>query len=287
MTPATSSAPVKRSPDFFCIGAQKAGTTWLHQNLRRDERIWLPPVKELQYFNDLHIPGHKRWTQGHRNGHAGRRLTAYVRREDDPDLHYVRLLAHMTDPAISDDWYRRVFGWAPAGTLTADMTPEYSLLPDEGIAHLLRISPDAKIIFLMRDPIDRCWSHMRMLMKHGSQDADLAGISRLEDVYARADYPAILERWRRRVPDERMFVDVLDRIAADPADVLERLLAFLGLDFDPGKFRDLKKMVHRGDPLEIPGDIYDDMRDRLSPVYDAMAGEFPELTATWRAKHYG
>ena len=38
-------------PDFVCIGAQKAGTTWLFDNLEVQAGVWMPPEKELHYFN--------------------------------------------------------------------------------------------------------------------------------------------------------------------------------------------------------------------------------------------
>ena len=38
-------------PDFLGIGAQKAGTTWLHENLRRHPELFLPEEKELHYFD--------------------------------------------------------------------------------------------------------------------------------------------------------------------------------------------------------------------------------------------
>src|SRR5689334_16087334 len=41
-------------PDFLCIGAQKAGTSWLYQQLEPHPDFWMPPVKELHYFDLLH-----------------------------------------------------------------------------------------------------------------------------------------------------------------------------------------------------------------------------------------
>src|SRR5438045_2764086 len=38
-------------PDFFCIGAQKAGTGWLYEQLRSHRDFWMPPMKELHYFD--------------------------------------------------------------------------------------------------------------------------------------------------------------------------------------------------------------------------------------------
>ena len=40
-----------RFPDFLCIGAQKAGTTWLYDNLKKHPDLGLPDVKELHYFD--------------------------------------------------------------------------------------------------------------------------------------------------------------------------------------------------------------------------------------------
>lgn len=39
-------------PNFLCIGGQRSGTTWLHANLNKHPEIWLPPVKEILYFNE-------------------------------------------------------------------------------------------------------------------------------------------------------------------------------------------------------------------------------------------
>ena len=38
-------------PNFLCIGAPKAGTTWLHTHLARHPHIWLTPQKEMHFFD--------------------------------------------------------------------------------------------------------------------------------------------------------------------------------------------------------------------------------------------
>ena len=43
-----------KQPDFLCVGAAKAGTTTLHETLRRHPSIWLPATKELHFFDDDH-----------------------------------------------------------------------------------------------------------------------------------------------------------------------------------------------------------------------------------------
>src|SRR5436189_2997752 len=49
-----NSFPTRRpGPDFVCIGAHKAGSTWLYQQLDSHPDFWMPPVKELHYFDQL------------------------------------------------------------------------------------------------------------------------------------------------------------------------------------------------------------------------------------------
>ena len=52
-------------PLFLCIGAQKAGTSWLFQQLTEHPALWLPTLKELHFFDHLFVPTNRRWTIGH------------------------------------------------------------------------------------------------------------------------------------------------------------------------------------------------------------------------------
>ncbi|WP_428929896.1 sulfotransferase family protein [Marinibacterium sp. SX1] len=275
-----------RSPDFLCIGAQKSGTTWLHANLTHHPRIWMPPVKELQYFNQVHIPAHRSWTQEHRDSHAMRSLSSYVRNNDPLNLHYVRLLTLITMRGVDDDWYREIFA-AAGSKIAGEMTPEYSLLDDTGIAHILGLAPDARFIFMMRDPIERCWSHVRMI-HHRTPPCGipLEELALLDDICDRADYPAILDRWRRHVPGDRLLTLFMDDVARRPLDLLRETIGFLGLDFDPALFPQAQKKVHEGEALDIPDGIYERMKERFRPVYDRLADEFPDVAVSWRARHF-
>ena len=275
-----------RAPDFLCIGAQKSGTTWLHQHLRAHPSIWLPPIKELQYFNQIHIPGHVNWTERHRRELAQKRIDGHRRRRGDhPDHELLRLLEKLAAPVVDDAWYLSVFAQAPAGALCGEMTPEYSLLPDPGIAHLLALSPDVNILFLARDPIDRAWSQIRMHMQRAPGSDPLA-IAASADVAERSDYPAILRRWRTRFDPSRILVRSLDAIVADPAAVLSSVCAFLELPFDPRRFPHLGAPVHQGIEAEMPDAVRAFLLARLEPVYDEVAEEFPDEAARWRSRHF-
>jgi len=246
-------------PDFLCIGAQKAGTTWLHRNLGLHPDVWLPPVKEIQYFDRASgLPlilqachpresGMRDWVwRGLRRRltpNAGHAAPTYGRNVEIPArmgeeqmqdgwqaAWYLRL---MLLPR-GDKWYTSLF--APAGNrLTGDVTPYYANLPPERIACIHTLLPEARIIYLLRDPIDRLWSQagMEQVRRNPAKtelperivlallDKDLsAGLS---------DYAGNLERWSSCYPVDQILVGFYDQLAEDPVGLLQDVHRFLGL----------------------------------------------------------
>ena len=79
-----------RAPDFLGIGVQKGGTTWLYENLRNHPEIFMPRVKEIQYFNEIYVPRHRTWIGGHRkDGDAGPIVTLEKREAEEGILNWL------------------------------------------------------------------------------------------------------------------------------------------------------------------------------------------------------
>ena len=53
MAKSLTASPVTHVPDFLCVGAQKAGTSWLYRQLEPHPDFWMPPVKEFHYLDQL------------------------------------------------------------------------------------------------------------------------------------------------------------------------------------------------------------------------------------------
>src|SRR5205085_9115453 len=87
-------------PDFLCMGAQRAGTGWLYEQLRNHPDFWMPPLKELHYFDRIARGG--RDPRPPAGGKIdGRIRSARRRSRDDRDLRFVdRLEALAADPAL-------------------------------------------------------------------------------------------------------------------------------------------------------------------------------------------
>lgn len=282
-----------RYPDFICIGAQKAGTTWLNFVLSNHPRVWLPRIKEIQYFNELYCPNHRSWTVEHRSGGASRArgwLEQDASRDKSLDPSRIAELALLASETISDEWYGNIFAFARDDQIAGEMTPEYSLLPEAGVHHLCDLNRDAKIIFMIRDPIDRAWSHMRMLASKYNYEicfAGLAPLTRLPDVLDRCDYSAILRRWLAIFSPERLIVLNYDDIARAPEDMLARAEDFLDLDPYPLPSAILRERVFEGPSHPMPEPIHQLLRDALRPCYENLHPLVEQAFEPWIAKHFG
>jgi hypothetical protein len=278
-----------RYPDFFCIGAQKAGTTWLDKNLRRHPGLWLPPIKETQYFNHLYLPQSRSWTTRTRRERAARTLRHQLTHAPQEEWNYrhVSVLGDIAVSPISDRWYGRIFSLAPADKLCGEVTPDYAGLPEDGIHHLLKLSPEARVILSLRDPIERAWSQIRMTSDDGTGLAVLERAALANnDIYARSDYPAIVARWRKFVPENRFLILFMDDIVARPADVLERVCKFLGVASNERFLRRAAEAVHVGRAAEMPPSVHARLKERYRPLYDGIEALFPEIGARWKERQY-
>lgn len=236
-------------PDFLGIGAHKAGTTWLDVNLREHPQIWMPPIKGVHFFDHptsrlaKRIYGKKDFLIAART-HALQTLAAFPKDRDWAQLSWA--LRYWLS-ARSEDWYQSLFPRRD-GVVTGEVTPSYAHISEERIRRLHQRMPAIKIIYLLRNPIDRAWSnaamHLRKMPNNGmdrvSDDWIVAHFNR-EKMIARADYVANLQRWERHVGHDRIFVGFFDQLERDPAELLRQVFEFLGVgssdEFIPANVR--------------------------------------------------
>lgn len=256
--------------DFLGIGAQKSGTSWLDAQLRRHPQVWLPPLKELHYFDRPRDGLRERLT--HRRVAYRQARRALVRgtlrgdwlRAPGEYAWYARFLLGRR----SDAWYRSLF--APgerAGLCTGEITPRYALLDAGGVDHAARAVPDARILYLIRNPVERAWSNLKMgADRYGAPDrwpgGELPDRLLATDVIAGGRYREVLERWEARFPAERILVGFFEEIQREPEALLRRVYRFLGVDegvapVDPGA------RVNPGPPDPMPAAV----RRQLGEVY--------------------
>ena len=225
-------------PDFLCIGARKAGTTWLHTNLSQHPQVYLPPVKETHYFDHRYtllvqrLFGNASFL---RNARRHLRDTwASVKR--DGSREELRWALHYCLRPRNDKWYRSLF--PDRGYVCGEVCPGYARIPERRIAHLAKIMPKVKLIYLLRDPIECAWSSASA---HFEQKLGTRGIYKAspqsvthyltkKNSVTHLRYADNLSNWQRHFPREQILISYFERLKANPHEVFVRVLDFLGLD---------------------------------------------------------
>ncbi|SIT18012.1 Sulfotransferase family protein [Roseivivax lentus] len=284
---------------LFVIGAQKAGTTFLHRTLGQSPDLHLPPVKELHYFDIRGGMGKLSWqtrlTEMTRAtealAEAGPRPQVLARAQAAFDL-----LAMMGGAGTGPDRHAPYIDYITRGldgqAVVADITPAYAILPARDYADMATIG-QARFVFVLRDPVARMWSQIRMaagvqmgpgasaetLFETATARArHLIETGRLPNI-ERADYARTLRALDRAVAPERLRVLFYEDMVRD-VSVTASLCAFLGI---APVVPDLSARVNAGASLPLPEDLAEAFRAAFAPQYEAVRARFGDaVPASWR-----
>jgi Sulfotransferase domain len=225
-------APIRETPDFVIVGAKRGGTTSLFSYLSEH------PCVAPNFPRRLKVKG----------------------------VHFFDAYYHRGVP-----WYRSHFPSAPYRrglerrhshrVLVGESTPYYLFHPHAS-RRAARTIPEAKIIVLLRNPVDRAFSHYRERVRHGVETLSfeeavereperLSGeLERiLEDgryrsfahehlsYLSQSSYLEPLRRWFGHYPRSQVLVLLSEDLYRDPAGTYARTLEFLGLpSYEPARF---------------------------------------------------
>ncbi|MCK5343962.1 MAG: sulfotransferase domain-containing protein, partial [Candidatus Heimdallarchaeota archaeon] len=185
-------------PDFMVVSPAKTGSTWLFSNLCCHPDIFIPDIKEVNYFCN-------NW----------------------------RL--------YDINWYLKYFQKG-IGLKKGDVSPTYAILPSYAIEVIRSLMPDLKIIFLMRDPIERAWSHARHNLKYHEANfrfnrATNKSVSDENFIrnfthdwpFTSGDYLNSLQQWCSFFPKEQFYIGFYENIRKEPQKLLTQIFKFLGV----------------------------------------------------------
>jgi len=210
-------------PDFLCVGAQKGGTSWLYRQLEPHPDFWMPPVKELHYFDEL----------------SRIAAIASARPRNDRDRRFLEGIRHLSARSYLDlESYAALFA-AKDSLLSGDITPAYSMLNDEVVERVVSRFSNLKVIFIARDPVERAWSQLSMGVRLGmitrfdATDPEEVIRNLLNPgVLVRSHPSKIVARWKRYVRPEHFRSYFFDDLQNDPTELRRSILLFLGGDPD-------------------------------------------------------
>lgn len=272
---------------FICIGAQKAGTRWLHENLMSHPDVWVPYVKELHYFDGVHIPSH--------HGYLQKLICNAKRRADsgalmsDAERRWHAIYGSPTP--LGDAWYASLFAEASTIHAFGEITPEYSMLPDEGFAHIAKLAPQARIIFIMRDPVERVWSQIRFRAQNSGDKTLLlpSKAIRFVDTFpaeARTMYDRTMERIERYFPQGQILYLFYEDIPDGGLDVLRRVSDFLGVTFDPAYYPKARERLNVSPIADMPPEVRNHLQAKYAYLSDVIEAKLGRVPTKWRS-HFG
>jgi Sulfotransferase family len=202
-------------PDFLVIGVPKAGTTALHAALAAHPRLFLPAVKEPKFFLSDGPPPAR--------GGPGDAQTyqEHVWRRAD---------------------YEALFDPAPRGSLTGEATPFY-LYDLDAQNRIERLIPKAKLIVMLRNPVDRAhsnWTHLWAAGLEGERDFVRAcaleerrravGWAQFWHYVSMGRYGGQLDHLFRRFSREQVLLLRYRDLRDSPVATLDRVCEFLGVE---------------------------------------------------------
>ena len=269
---------MNRKPDFICPGLPKAGTTTLHRMLERHPDFRMPPVKEIKYLNDFQadvpaprircLSGNHTFARQDRVAlvHAAGRMA----RLQDPAYTLRATTLYFFAPVVSDRWYTGLFA---RDRISGDITPGYFSLDSDAVHAWAQRFPDRRIVLLLRHPVWRHWSHLRMARPDLTERS--SGVTGLQILRRRlahlsgrvGTYADLVRRWRRYFGSQNVFVGFFDDMVSDSRAFWRDLFRFLGGRHDEATVDGVVEVA--GSPANARGPA--NVPDTLKPDLQAAA----------------
>lgn len=258
--------PARPLPDFLIIGAMRSGTSSMYKYLEQHPAVISSLLKETEYFAASYRRG-ERWYRAH----------------------------FPSRPALA--MHRRRHGRDP---LAFEATPYYLFHP-HAPARAAACIPEARLVVLLRDPVERAYSHHQHEVRRGNEDLPFdeavereeerlapelarlradpfydSGALRSYSYLARGRYAEQLERWFEHFPPERTYLIRSEDLYAEPVVVYQQLLEFLDVPaWMPAEFRNYSYLDSVRPPMSA---MSQQTRSRLQAYFAPHNRRLAELT---------
>jgi hypothetical protein len=202
-------------PNFLILGAVKSGTTSLYEYLRQHPQIYMSPTKESSFFAS---EGAEPGVRGPRRRWASQSTVADI------------------------NTYRALFRGVTDQVAIGEASPVYLINP-RAPARIKHYIPDAKLIAILRDPVESAYSAFVMRRLYGDErledfsqavvkrDENAGKYWRLRQRYIDVGfYYTHLKRYFDIFDGSQINVHLYEDFKADPINVLQDIFRFLGVD---------------------------------------------------------
>jgi len=245
-----ATSPLRALPDFVIAGAQKCGTSSMHQYFVQHPRLLAASVKEVHFFDGGLDPKWDKYAEGESLYRSYFPLRATVRR---------------------------------AAALCFEASPNYIFSP-LAAERMARMLPDARFVILLRDPVERAISHYFHEVRRGRETKDIDTAFALEEerlahayatgeykdprfinlsYTARGRYAGQLEHLFRHVARDRVLVLEAETFFESPMAVMKEVLDFVGMEAFPHPI-DIRPTGTGGNKASVPEGLRERLKDHFA-----------------------
>lgn len=251
---------------FLSVGAMKAGTTWLRQQLASHPDMAMTPEKEIHYFA---APDGRTAPMRLEDRLARfQRVVGNIRPEAVNDRvrqnlgwYIQRYLADKIGPA----WYAELFGSEAGGRYCADFSNLYCLLDSERWAHVRAVSGHIRAVYTLRHPLERLWSHVRFHFQFAGKEerfedwtrSGFAAFFAQPSVAPHGAYATNLTRLRQHLAEDELKLMFFEDQRADPLGFLREVEGLLDIRAHAYKTDSLSKPVNPSAQADMPRALRD------------------------------
>lgn len=183
----------RQIPDFFCLGAPRAGTTWLFEWLHQHPEVCIPQ-KEIHFF----------------------------------------IKSHGRDYFLEEgmDWYLNLFSVAEDKQILGDVAAGY-LRSEDARKRILSVAPNAKMIVMLRNPVERFWSDYQYCLANRSFNGgfeEFMNSPQGERALADGFYFKQISEWLKLYPKHNFHFVILDDVNSCRQREINKICDFLGVN---------------------------------------------------------
>lgn len=267
----SSSVDLARFPDFLIAGPQRTGTTWIYRNLVTHPHLFLPSTKEIYYFSTLGKPEHPKY-------------------QFDCLEDYLRIFRESGKAHVKKtyDVLRRC-GVLYSPRLIGEATATYATIREEIIADIAALNPRVRVVLMLRDPVERTWSHAKKeLLRQLGPDETVAE-SAYKEFFAQAGQVRrsamqdVIDHWRGHLPYDQVYLGDYRRLSTDPRGFLDDLCEFLGAPL-PNRFNSphLRSTINPTSRAVMPEALEAWLRERLANDLGSYRALLDDFDTKWR-----
>ncbi|MDX4013129.1 sulfotransferase [Aliarcobacter skirrowii] len=318
------------NPTFIGIGTSRSGTTWLARQLQKHPDVFLPR-KQVHYFDrepnypsashlsieklyervNSYVDGAIEWRNRvgvflenqlgdkslldelQKNLKENQSIEDFLQSKEN----FKGLLANKSGLEYffgnyNDAWYKSLF--KTEKKVSGEITPSYCMLDEKDVKKVKDLLPDVKIIYIMRNPVDKAWSSFKFKLKNENINVDdlthdeIVNHFNNKQIPLRDDYIRTLNNWEKYFDKSQMLVLFFDEIKSNPKSFFKKVCDFLDIDFyDTGI---LEERINSTNEYQMPVDIqnilYEKYKNQILYVQNRFGGYSENWNINIKEKQY-